>query len=419
MSNIFSSYYSLFKPAITKYNFNSIANYTPIKNLLNNNNYDLANRDLLNNILNTNNNAMLSIFLGTRNDDYIIGDTQNNLLIGGNSADTLLSYAGNDHIIAGKGDDFIKDTSGSDLYTFSVGDGKDTITDQYPTGEDIDIVEFTEGVNKEDIALFMQNKDLVVTYGANDQIMIKDQMTDNMGIELLQFADGRFLTRDEINILFQGITTSDDTNEQEQDDTEVINNIIEDNSDKVYICSDDKDDIINAGGGKDYIYAGSGNDIINGGAGKDYIYAQSGNDIIEGGAGDDYLNGSTGNDIYIFNLGDGKDTITDQDPTGEDIDIVSFTEGINKEDIALFMQNNDLLVAYGTNDQITIKNQTTDTNGIEMLQLADGNFLTSDDINLIIQEMTAYADTNGFDITSIEQVQNNPDLMNIVVEAWG
>lgn len=51
--------------------------------------------------------------------------------------------------------------------------------------------------------------------------------------------------------------------------------------------------------------------IISGGAGNDTIRGGVGNDILEGGAGDDLIYGDWGNDTYLFNKGDGRDTILD------------------------------------------------------------------------------------------------------------
>ena len=46
---------------------------------------------------------------------------------------------------------------------------------------------------------------------------------------------------------------------------------------------------------------------------------EDGDDILVGGAGDDYLSGDSGIDTYIFNKGDGKDTIYDYSYSDESI----------------------------------------------------------------------------------------------------
>ncbi|NUF50341.1 calcium-binding protein, partial [Gilliamella sp. ESL0250] len=46
--------------------------------------------------------------------------------------------------------------------------------------------------------------------------------------------------------------------------------------------------------------------------GNDTILGNKGNDILSGGKGNDFLSGGAGNDTYLFNLGDGHDTIDNQ-----------------------------------------------------------------------------------------------------------
>ncbi|MHC0019748.1 calcium-binding protein, partial [Acinetobacter pittii] len=50
-------------------------------------------------------------------------------------------------------------------------------------------------------------------------------------------------------------------------------------------------------------------DHLEGLAGNDTLYGYAGNDVLTGGTGNDYLDGGAGNDSYVFNLGDGQDTI--------------------------------------------------------------------------------------------------------------
>lgn len=49
-----------------------------------------------------------------------------------------------------------------------------------------------------------------------------------------------------------------------------------------------------------------------------------GNDTLYGNSGKDILVGGTGNDTYLFNLGDGQDTISDSDITAGNLDTIRF-----------------------------------------------------------------------------------------------
>ena len=51
-------------------------------------------------------------------------------------------------------------------------------------------------------------------------------------------------------------------------------------------------------------------------AAGDHLYGGGGADILQGNLGNDYLEGGGGNDTYVWNTGDGFDTILDTDGIG-------------------------------------------------------------------------------------------------------
>lgn len=73
----------------------------------------------------------------------------------------------------------------------------------------------------------------------------------------------------------------------------------------------DGDDRLNGGLGNDSVHGGNGNDTLWGESGNDRLNGGDGNDVLFGGQGTDYLVGGKGADTYVFSLGEGKDTITD------------------------------------------------------------------------------------------------------------
>jgi serralysin len=177
-------------------------------------------------------------------------------------------------------------------------------------------------------------------------------------------------------------------------------------------------DTLYGGEGNDYLYGETGNDCLYGQNGDDHLYGSQGNDFLSGGPGNDNLQGGTGSDQYLFSAGDGIDILTDFSSTIQDKDSILFNETIDKTKFALFKDQNDLVIAYSGHDQVTIKNQFQDFYGIENINFADESYLTADDINVLIQTMTNYADAHGLDLTGIEQVQASPELMNIVMNGW-
>ena len=73
----------------------------------------------------------------------------------------------------------------------------------------------------------------------------------------------------------------------------------------------DGDDRLNGGLGNDSVHGGNGNDTLWGESGNDRLNGGDSNDVLFGGQGTDYLVGGKGADTYVFSLGEGKDTITD------------------------------------------------------------------------------------------------------------
>ena len=76
------------------------------------------------------------------------------------------------------------------------------------------------------------------------------------------------------------------------------------------------------------------------------------------------------------------------------------------------------MLAYGDDDVITITDQFNTNNAIETITLEDGNYLSSDDLDLIIQSINAYASEKGIAVNSVDTVRSNQELMNIIASGW-
>jgi Ca2+-binding RTX toxin-like protein len=82
------------------------------------------------------------------------------------------------------------------------------------------------------------------------------------------------------------------------------------------------DDIISAANFSDdtWIFGNGGDDYLIGGNSDSYIQGGAGDDIIESGFGDDVLIGEEGADTYLYEKGDGADTIIGyREDTGDDL----------------------------------------------------------------------------------------------------
>ncbi|MBU1387594.1 MAG: hypothetical protein KKE62_15235, partial [Proteobacteria bacterium] len=206
------------------------------------------------------------------------------------------------------------------------------------------------------------------------------------------------------------------------DDTISLNNFRDDQT----VEEIDGGDGINviAGGPSNYDYLDFSNtkltniDRIDAGSHNDTVIGSDEADVIVGGTGNDTLNGGAGNDTYIFNAGDGRDVIYDSGTSNAGDDTLQFGEEIRSNDIAFYQDDNNLVIGINGNDQIIVRDQIQADNAIENFQLGDGSFMTSTDINLLIQEMTAFSQDQGISFSSVDDVRNNQDLMNIVVHSW-
>ena len=137
------------------------------------------------------------------------------------------------------------------------------------------------------------------------------------------------------------------------------------------LAGDAGDDVILGGAGDDYLWDDKGNDYLDGGDGADHLYAYEGDDILIGGKGDDFLSGGSGQDTYIYNVGDGVDTIVDNP---EDNNIIRFGAGVNKDNIKLHLGS--LMLDLGNGDAVHIDNFNPDdvfnSSSISTFVFADG-----------------------------------------------
>jgi len=62
---------------------------------------------------------------------------------------------------------------------------------------------------------------------------------------------------------------------------------------------------------QEFLFGSDDLDPLTGGSKDDHLYGGGGDDVLTGLGGDDYLQGDAGNDTYIYNAGDGFDTILD------------------------------------------------------------------------------------------------------------
>lgn len=139
-----------------------------------------------------------------------------------------------------------------------------------------------------------------------------------------------------------------------------------------FVFAQGGDDIVNAGSGNDFVFGGSGKDILRGEAGRDILFGEGGNDTLVGGQGNDQLFGGAGNDTFVFQRGDGRDTVFDfQSGAGSD-DVLQL-------DVAAFADFNALMQSGAvSNTQIGTEIEYTDGSSITLIGVNKAS-LTVDD----------------------------------------
>jgi len=260
---------------------------------------------------------------GLENDDTLTGTNGWDVLYGGPGADTLESREGQDVLIGGTGDDVMRGGWHPDTYVYSLGDGHDTIEEYasstYGERETGNRLELGAGVSREGVILLRDVNDWQdVTLSFADQegsILLDEQFGGSKyGVETIAFADG---------------TTWDMTT-------------------LAALAGSEGDDAITGTDDADRLTGFSGNDTIDGGAGGD---------LVDGGAGADILTGGLDSDTFIFEDGDGADSINDFETGagGDAMDVTNFGFASFSELSAKFSQvGADVLVELDADDSVTL-----------------------------------------------------------------
>ena len=242
---------------------------------------------------------------GTNGNDTINGTSGDDFLSGEKGDDIINANAGNDVIYGGIGNDALNGGNGDDTYIWNWGEGLDTI---YDTGNN-DTISFGDGITFNDLTFQCVNTDDLKIFVKNDPnqgVIIQDFLNGSLNykIEELIFRDGSEVHLSEIALTLQQLSTGETITGTAFGDT---------------------------------IYAGGGFDTVNAGSGNDTIY---------GGSGNDYLNGGNGDDTYVYNVGDGLDTIYDYESSSSSgkNDKIKFGEGISATDVTLSRKDNNLVI---------------------------------------------------------------------------
>jgi Ca2+-binding RTX toxin-like protein len=159
------------------------------------------------------------------------------------------------------------------------------------------------------------------------------------------------------------------------------------------------------------------NNTLVGYTGNDTLTGNAGADILNGGLGNDILRGGVGDDTYIFNRGDGLDTLSDSDATAGNKDTVQV--GVDPLDLIFTRSGAKLtLDFYGSTDALTVQAwYGGSANQTEVIRAANGSTLLNTEVERLIQDMASFSVRTG--LTWEQGVQQRPDeVQTIIAGHW-
>jgi Ca2+-binding RTX toxin-like protein len=310
------------------------------------------------------------------------GGTGNDSITGGDGNDTLLGGDGNDTVIGGRGNDVAFLGAGNDTFVWNPGDGSDVVEGQ----DGHDTMVFNGSNLNENIDLSADGSRLRLVRDVGGVTM------DVSGVEQVNVAalggadtltvndlSGTDVTRVSLDLAgTPGSGTGDG-----QADSVIVNG--SNNGERIVVAGsasginvsglaaslhiaaiDASIDrlAVNALAGDDTIDASAlhANAIVlslNGGEGADMLIGSQGNDLIVGGRGSDIASMGAGNDTFVWNPGDGSDTVEGQ----SGVDTMQFNGANIDEKIDVS--------ANGSRVRLTrdVGNITMDFNGIEQINV--------------------------------------------------
>ncbi|WP_407155060.1 calcium-binding protein [Bradyrhizobium sp. STM 3557] len=265
--------------------------------------------------------------------------------------DTINGTSGNDVIAGMGGNDTLNGGPGDDTYVYRRGDGNDTIIEgtagNFSTFDTLRL----KGIAPSAISFVRNGNDVTLVIaesapGAGDggSILIKATLDNffSSGVEQFVLDDGTLWTQDDLRV-------------------------------KVLAQ-----------------YSTPGNDIING---------YNTNDVITGGRGDDVMSGGVGDDTYIYNRGDGNDTIIEGTSGNNTTFDTLRLHGIDPRDISFLRNGNDMTLVIaesapgaGDGGSILIKQTLEDffSQGVEQIVFDNGTVWTQADLRAFtLQQATA------------------------------
>jgi Ca2+-binding RTX toxin-like protein len=363
-------------------------------------------------------NTLDNVITGGSGADSLSGGTGNDTMIGGAGNDTMVGAAGNDVYYVDQTGDVVTEgaSAGTDevrttLASYTLGTNVENLnyvgTGNFTGTGNTDANIITGGIGNDTLSGGTGSDTMIG--GAGNDVYIVDVSTDvvtenpNGGIDevrtaLTTYTVGNNIenltftgtvaftgTGNGLNNLITGSSGADTLNGGAGDDTlsggTGADRLVGSTGNDVYIVDSASDVVVeSAGEGIDEVRTsltsftlgtelenltftgtastGTGNTLDNfmtGGSGNDTLSGGGGNDFLRGLAGNDSLSGGAGNDSFVFNLGFGKDTITDFTAGAGVADVIEFHDSM----FANFAAVQATSTQIGADVQITLDASTS------------------------------------------------------------
>ncbi|MFZ5659601.1 MAG: putative Ig domain-containing protein [Pseudomonadota bacterium] len=282
----------------------------------------------------------------------IVGTDEGDALKGTLLSDRVWSGDGNDLIEATAGGDWLAGAGGNDSYLVNLDDGEITIDDVAEEGAG-NVLRFGPGIEPNALRNNLRFEAdgngghvLLIPYGGEHDVVRLTGFNPNdvlgsHAVEHFEFADGTAV--DYATLVSWTFVAEGDNSGNALTGTNI--------GDRLY--GYDGDDVVESGDGEDVLTGGAGNDVLRGGAQRD---------------------------AYVVNLGDGEDVIEDDVEAGIG-NVLTFGEGVAREDVRVEVDGTDLLIRYGAGaDMVRVSNYAPNgTDGgtvIDTFEFADGTAVT-------------------------------------------
>ncbi|MDP2221111.1 MAG: calcium-binding protein [Hydrogenophaga sp.] len=282
----------------------------------------------------------------------IVGTEDADALKGTTLPDRVWGGDGNDLIEATPGGDWLAGEGGNDTYVVKLGDGIVTI-DDVAEDEAGNVLRFGPGIDPNALRNSLRFEEdgngghvLLIPYGDDGDVVWltgfdPQDVLGTHAVDRFEFANGTAV--DYATLVSWTFVVEGDDSSNALEGTNV----------------------------GDRLYGYDGDDVLE---------ASDGEDVLTGGLGNDVLRGGAQRDAYVVNLGDGEDVIDDDLDVGIG-NVLTFGEGIAREDVQVEVDGDDLLIRYGANgDVVRVSNYAPDgaSGGtvIDTFEFADGTAVT-------------------------------------------